>query len=101
MSAISIRVLYFGIVRERLGLHDEQLQLAADSTVAELLAELSHKRGLNEAGVASLRVAVNREYVDNGHKLADGDEAAIIPPVSGGRGRKEPGHKEPGDRATG
>ncbi len=36
MSAINIRVLYFGIVRERLGLHDEQLQLAADSTVADL-----------------------------------------------------------------
>ena len=46
-------------------------------------------------------MAVNREYVDNGHKLADGDEAAIIPPVSGGCGREEPGRKEPGDRETG
>jgi molybdopterin synthase catalytic subunit len=27
---------------------------------------------------------VNREYVERGHELADGDEVALIPPVSGG-----------------
>src|SRR4051812_50068880 len=31
-----------------------------------------------------LLYAVNREYVDRGHQLGDGDEVALIPPVSGG-----------------
>lgn len=31
-----------------------------------------------------LLYAVNKEYADGGHELADGDEVAIIPPVSGG-----------------
>jgi len=31
-----------------------------------------------------LLYAVNKEYADRGHPLADGDEVALIPPVSGG-----------------
>src|ERR1700749_3134235 len=31
-----------------------------------------------------LLYAVNREYAEPGHELADGDEVALIPPVSGG-----------------
>lgn len=34
----------------------------------------------------TLALAVNREYVDGDHVLADGDELALIPPVSGGTG---------------
>jgi len=33
---------------------------------------------------AGLAYAVNRQYVDRDHELSDGDELAIIPPVSGG-----------------
>jgi MoaE-MoaD fusion protein len=33
---------------------------------------------------AGLAYAVNRQYVDRDHALSDGDELAIIPPVSGG-----------------
>ena len=33
---------------------------------------------------AGLLYAVNREYVEPGHELSDGDEVAVIPPVSGG-----------------
>ncbi|HEY3017962.1 MAG TPA: molybdenum cofactor biosynthesis protein MoaE [Gaiellaceae bacterium] len=33
---------------------------------------------------AGLLYAVNREYADRGHELEDGDEVALIPPVSGG-----------------
>ena len=29
-------------------------------------------------------VAVNQEYVDRAHTLEEGDEVALIPPVSGG-----------------
>jgi len=39
---------------------------------------------------AGLLYAVNREYVEPSHALADGDEVALIPPVSGGSFRLVP-----------
>ena len=35
--------------------------------------------------------AVNKSYVKRGHALAEGDEVALIPPVSGGGGALPPG----------
>jgi len=34
----------------------------------------------------SIMISVNQEYVDRDQLLADGDEVAMIPPVSGGSG---------------
>jgi molybdopterin converting factor subunit 1 len=79
-----IRVLYFGIVRERLGFREEAVELDEGSTVADLTALLSARHGDLAAGVSSLRLAVNLEYVDSDTLLRDDDEVAVIPPVSGG-----------------
>ena len=82
---MKLRVLYFGIVRERLGRSGEDLQCEAGTDVAGLLARLAQRHDIFALGAGSIRVAVNREYVDAAHALADGDEVAIIPPVAGGR----------------
>jgi molybdopterin synthase sulfur carrier subunit len=79
-----VHVLYFGIVRERIGLGEEAVELRAGSTVAELAAILSIKHGDLAAGVATLRLAVNLNYVDPDTVLQHDDEVAVIPPVSGG-----------------
>jgi len=79
-----VRVLYFGIVRERLGLREEAVELSEGSTVADLTTLLSAKYGNIASGVSSLRLAVNLEYVDSAAVLHDDDEVAVIPPVSGG-----------------
>jgi len=52
--------------------------------VGELLAELSGTDGIFALGAGVIRIAVNREYVDATHVLADDDEVAVIPPVAGG-----------------
>ena len=36
-------------------------------------------------GPSALVIAVNQEYQSHDYALADGDEVALIPPVSGGR----------------
>ena len=83
---MKLHLLYFGIVRERLGRREESRECADGATVGELLAELSGTHGIFALGAGVLRVAVNREYVDNDRVLADNDEVAVIPPVAGGWG---------------
>ena len=81
---MNVRVLYFGIVRERIGKREELVDLSERATVGDLLAELSKRYAPIETGAGSIRVAVNQEYVDLTTVLSENDEAAIIPPVSGG-----------------
>ena len=81
-----LKLLYFGLVREKLGRGEETHEAADGITVDGLLEELSARHGLFALGAGVLRVAVNREYVGGDHALRDGDEVAIIPPVAGGTG---------------
>ena len=79
-----LRVLFFGIVRERLGRREALVELRDGATAGDLLARLASDHEGFAEGVASVRVAVNSEYVDSDAPLSDNDEVAIIPPVSGG-----------------
>ena len=54
------------------------------STVSNLTAEVLRLYPTLTSDVSKLVVAVNEEYQDHGHTLHDGDETALIPPVSGG-----------------
>ncbi len=81
---MALSVLYFGIVRERIGLREESVELPDPPTVAGLLQALGQRYQEVEAAAGAIRVAVNQEYVDQAAPLCDGDEVAIIPPVSGG-----------------
>jgi MoaE-MoaD fusion protein len=81
---MKLQLLYFGIVRERLGRREESRELPGGATVGDLLDELASSHGIFTLGAGSIRIAVNREYVEKDHVLADGDEVAVIPPVAGG-----------------
>lgn len=81
---MKLRVLYFASVRERLRRSQDEVEVGAGATVATLWMALAERHpALREVG-DSLRFAVNQEYVERQHRLADGDEVAVIPPVSGG-----------------
>lgn len=86
---MKVRVRAFAGAREALGQRELVLELADDATVAGLLDRLFAERPGLLAMKASLRVAVNREYAEAEHRLADDDEVALIPPVSGGLDRYE------------
>jgi molybdopterin converting factor subunit 1 len=76
---VRIRVRLFAALRERAGMGENEMELPEGARAREVweLLEL----GPEPAGLA---YAVNRQYVDRDHALSDGDELAIIPPVSGG-----------------
>ena len=69
----------FAALRERAGARERALELADDASIADVWPAL----GLGDEP-PGLVYAVNRAYVERGHALADGDEVALIPPVSGG-----------------
>ena len=63
-----------------------ELDVPKGATVGRLAADVNrHFPGLTE-DPDSLVVAVNQEYRDHHHELREGDEVALIPPVSGGAG---------------
>jgi molybdopterin synthase sulfur carrier subunit len=82
-----IRVLFFARLREQLG--QAVLELPHDSSVAtvEALQQVLQSRGESwrEAlSAPNLLCAVNQEQADSTQPVADGDEIAFFPPVTGG-----------------
>ena len=73
---MAVTVRLFAGLRERAGWSRRELDV---ERVADVWAAL----GLGEEP-EGLLYAVNREYAERDRPLADGDEVALIPPVSGG-----------------
>jgi len=76
------RIKAFGITREILG-GKEAVVEAPGASVQELRAVLYQKYPRLK-GLRSLMIAVNNEYAGEQDRLAETDEIALIPPVSGG-----------------
>jgi molybdopterin synthase catalytic subunit len=74
-----IRVRLFAGLRERVGTGENEMELPEGARAGDVWDVL--QIGPEPQGLA---YAVNRAYVDREHPLTDGDELAIIPPVSGG-----------------
>jgi MoaE-MoaD fusion protein len=73
---MKVTIRLFAGLRERAGWTEREFDVAS---VAEIWPQL--ELGDEPAG---LLYAVNQEYADRSRPLTDGDEVAIIPPVSGG-----------------
>jgi molybdopterin synthase catalytic subunit len=76
---VRITVRLFAGLREIAGESSRELELPETSSVADVWPALN--LGAEPAG---LLYALNRAYADRETTLSDGDEVALIPPVSGG-----------------
>jgi molybdopterin synthase sulfur carrier subunit len=82
-----IRLRYFASLRETLGIADEQLELPAGvGDVADLTRWLRGRGGDWDNALADrrLHVAINQVIAGPDAVIADGDEVAWFPPVTGG-----------------
>ncbi len=83
-----MRVLYFALLRERIGMAEEEVSPPAGiRTVAELVSWLRGRSAQHEAALANpamVRVAVNQDYAQPSDAVRPGDEIALFPPVTGG-----------------
>ncbi|MBM2810152.1 MAG: MoaD family protein [Chloroflexi bacterium] len=82
---MQLSVRLFASVREALGANSLSIDLPDGATVATLTREIQ-ARYPDLRVIPETRVSVNYEYVDSDHPLKEGDELALIPPVSGGSG---------------
>ena len=85
---MQVRVLPFGVLKDRLGASPSTVELPDGSTVQELLARLS--ASLCEPPpqlhplLSGIAVSVNAEFATGTQLLREGDEVGLLPPVSGG-----------------
>jgi molybdopterin synthase catalytic subunit/molybdopterin converting factor small subunit len=90
---VRVRVRLFAGLRERAGWSDRELE--AGPTVADVW----HALDLGEEP-QGLLYAVNQEYAERDRALTEGDEVAVIPPVSGGAFRLVEGAPDLGQVIT-
>jgi molybdopterin synthase sulfur carrier subunit len=82
-----IKLLYFASLRERLDCDAEEIELPEDASVAGLIRQLQAR---GEPWLSALQgsnpvlAAVNQEMAKPAQPIADGDEVALFPPVTGG-----------------
>jgi MoaD family protein len=87
---IRVRVRLFAIQRELVGAREVAVELAPGATIEAAWAALVEGHPVLAPGRPAVRFARNGEYADPETALADGDELAVIPPVSGGGEGAEP-----------
>lgn len=92
-----VNLLAFGILRDLLGTSSGPIDLPTGASVRDLLERCRADAPGKNALWSSIAVAVNREYASASHPLAEGDEVALLPPVSGGTDTATPSSLRPGE----
>lgn len=81
---MKITLRLFSVARDLAGFREQAMDIPAGSRAGSILEILQSRNPKFDQWQNALRIAVNQEYVSNDHPLREGDEVAVIPPVSGG-----------------
>lgn len=83
---VRVQVLFFGLLRDITGQSQTSLELPADATVGQVFDHFAARFPALVDLKRSVMLARNQEFAPAATPLADGDEIALLPPVSGGSG---------------
>lgn len=83
---MQVRILFFGMLKEFAGRGDDSVVLPDNATLADLLTKVEKQVPRLKDLMPSIAMSVNEEYASPESKLSNGDEVALLPPVSGGSG---------------
>lgn len=81
---MTLKILYFAGLREAIGSGGESVELPAGAATVGALRDALGKRHAALLTAKNLRAAVNQKMVGMDAPVADGDEVAFFPPVTGG-----------------
>ena len=79
-----VSVVLFAAYRDAVDASELELDLPHDATVGDLTREMSGRYSRLPQDAGRIVAAVNDEYQPHDYRLTQGDEVALIPPVSGG-----------------
>jgi molybdopterin converting factor subunit 1 len=85
-TTLRVRVRLFAIQRELAGTREVALEMPRGSTIEDVWGAVVQRHPGLAPGRSSVRFARNGDYADASTPVADNDEIAFIPPVSGGGG---------------
>jgi molybdopterin synthase catalytic subunit len=81
---MKITLLFFATLKDRAGTNRTELTLADGATIAQLKSEVAARFPNTAPALPTCIASRNKEFASNTDSLADGDEVAFFPPVSGG-----------------
>ena len=81
---MKIRIKLFAILRDAAGTGDVELDVPPGTSAGAIRQMLSAAHPAIERYLPRVAIAVNQSYATPETELRDGDEVALIPPVSGG-----------------
>jgi molybdopterin converting factor subunit 1 len=82
-----VKVLFFGMLKDIAGRTEEQIELAQGARLSTLFEHYAGELPRLRELAGSIVMARNHEFSSLSTSLAEGDEVAFLPPVSGGAGR--------------
>lgn len=91
MAGMRVRVLFFGQLKDIVGVAAEDADLSEGARVEDLFQRYGRRFPKLGEFRASIAASVNQEYAGWTAPLANGDEVAFLPPVSGGQGDETDG----------
>ncbi len=83
---MQVTVLFFGRLKDSVHRESETLSLPANATLRDVLRHYENIDPQFRLLLPSIAISVNQEYARADTDLKDGDEIALLPPVSGGSG---------------
>lgn len=84
ISPFRLRLQLFSVLRERLGREVLDVEVPAGSAGSDLLDILARSYPDIAAYRTTIRLAINEAYEPESYRLVEGDDVALITPVSGG-----------------
>jgi molybdopterin synthase catalytic subunit len=79
-----VKVLFFGMLKDIVGRAEEQLDIAEDGCLGGVFEHYAARFPRLRDMAGSIVLARNHEFSEPSARIADGDEVALLPPVSGG-----------------
>lgn len=80
-----VKILFFGQLKDAVGKSSDELEVAAGSSVGTVFDHYASEYPRLLEMSASIAIARNHEFAQRSAELSDGDEIALMPPVSGGK----------------
>lgn len=83
-QTVCVKVLFFGRLKEVIGLSEESVELSSGSDIEALFADYAARYPQLRQYRPSVVASRNQEFASWSTPLLSGDEVAFLPPVSGG-----------------